>query len=85
MAPSLISLGRREGRAARRARRREALKDKRMGVISEKLARKTMVSAQAPGRETGACLTCLLRILRGNQPCLPAELFSLSCAVHMVC
>lgn len=39
----LISLGRREGRAARRARRREALKDKRMSTISDKLARKNMV------------------------------------------
>ncbi|GLC36573.1 hypothetical protein PLESTM_000461600 [Pleodorina starrii] len=40
----IISTGRtREGRVARRARRREALKEKRMEFVSEKLARKKMV------------------------------------------
>ncbi|EFJ51382.1 hypothetical protein VOLCADRAFT_103426 [Volvox carteri f. nagariensis] len=40
----VISQGRtREGRVARRARRREALKEKRMEFVAEKLARKKMV------------------------------------------
>lgn len=35
-----------EGRVARRARRREALKEKRMESVAEKLARKKMVSCR---------------------------------------
>lgn len=47
----VISTGRnREGRVARRARRRAALKEKRLGQIEEKLSRKKMVGAKGWGQ-----------------------------------